>query len=657
MDQEPDAPIPIANLPFGFIDSLPAPSRLVSTFPSVFPVPSWTCGFVGGLLLLLLAPSSLAQRQMENLDRGLVAVPTGDGDVFVGWRLLGTDPPDVAFHLYRTEGDQAPVRLNEEPLTESTSFVDSGVDTARSVRYHVRPVVGGTEQEPSAPFALRSSGPSLSIPLRTPDGYSPNDASVGDLDGDGQYELVLHQVGRSHDNAHAGLTDPPIFQAYELDGTLLWEINLGINIREGAHYTQFIVYDLDGDGRAEVAMKTADGSVDGTGTVIGDPDADHRNENGYILEGPEYLTIFDGETGEALSTTDYIPPRHPDTDAPSPEQLEALWGDGYGNRVDRFLAAVAYLDGERPSLVMARGYYTRTVLAAWNWRDGELSSVWTFDTRDGHSAYRGQGNHNLGVADVDDDGRDEIIYGSAAIDDDGEGLYSTGLGHGDALHVGDLDPDRPGLEVFNIQERVGDAGANFREAGSGRIRWTKPTVSSEDEGPGRANAFNIDPRHRGAEMWVRGGGITGLFDVDGERISRKAPRFCNFGVWWDGDLQRELLSQNVIAEWDWTTSEQTPLLTASCCASNNGTKATPTLSADLFGDWREEVIWPTKDNQELRVFTSTIPTDHRFVTFMHDPVYRLGVAWQNVAYNQPPHPSFYVGREMDIPPRPAIRTP
>jgi len=611
---------------------------------------------IGGLLLGLLVPSSLAQRQMEALDRGLVAVPNGEGAVFVGWRLLGTDPAGVAFNLYRSIGENEPVRLNDEPLTESTSFVDAAVDPTRAVRYHVRPVVDGTERARSDPFALRSSGPSLSIPLETPEGYSPNDASVGDLDGDGEYELVLHQVGRSHDNAHAGMTDPPIFQAYELDGTLLWEINLGVNIREGAHYTQFMVYDFDGNGRAEIAMKTADGSVDGTGTVIGNPDADYRNEDGYILEGPEYLTIFDGETGAALATTDYIPPRHPDTHSPTPEQLEAVWGDGYGNRVDRFLGAVAYLDGERPSLVTARGYYTRTVLVAWNWRDGTLSRVWTFDTRDGHPDYRGQGNHNLSVADVDDDGRDEIVYGSAVIDDDGTGLYSTGFGHGDALHVGDLDPDRPGLEVFNIQEPVGDAGANFRAAGSGEILWTTPTVSG-DEGPGRANAFNVDPRHRGAEMWVRGGGITGLFNVDGERIAQEAPRFTNFGVWWDGDLQRELLSENVIAEWDWQASEQSPLLTASCCASNNGTKATPTLSADLFGDWREEVIWRTKDNRELRVFTSTTPTEHRFVTFMHDPVYRLGIAWQNVAYNQPPHPSFYVGRGMDAPPRPEIRTP
>src|SRR5690606_6938716 len=433
-------------------------------------------------------------------------------------------------------------------------------------------------------------------------------------------------------------------QAYELDGTLLWSINLGKNIREGAHYTQFMVYDLDGDGRAEVACKTADGTIDGKGQVIGDPDADHRNEQGHILRGPEYLTVFDGLTGAALHTTDFIPPRHPDTLTPTADELKEIWGDGYGNRCDRFLACIAYLDGKRPSLVMTRGYYTRSVLTAWNFDNGKLTRLWTFDSHDGtpgNLAYAGQGNHNISVADVDGDGRDEIIYGACVIDDNGKGLHSTGLGHGDALHVSDLDPDRPGLEVFDIQERFDDAGMHMRDARTGEILWKKPSVQAgpDGEGPGRGNAFDIDPRYPGAECWVFGGGIRGLYSAKGELITEVTPGSCNFGIWWDGDLLRELLDRNRIMKWSWNTNSLDTLLVDPECTSNNGSKATPVLSADLFGDWREEVIWRTTDNQSLRIYITTIPTEHRIVTLMQDHVYRLGIAWQNVAYNQPPHSS------------------
>lgn len=608
---------------------------------------------------LLLSYPSRAQRQMEQLDRGLIAVQD-DGKVYISWRMLGTEPDDIAFNLYRQTGKEKPVKLNPQPMAESTNYVDESVNLSLANTYFVKPVINGKEQQASA-FAEIWSQNYLRIPLQTPEGYAPNDASVGDLDGDGVYEIVLHQAGKGHDNSHRGFTDEPILEAYEWDGTLLWRINLGKNIREGAHYTQFMVYDLDGDGKAEVACKTADGTTDGKGKVIGDPAAAWRNEEGYILTGPEYLTIFDGQTGAALATTDYIPPRHPDTLTPTPEQLEKIWGDGYGNRMDRFLAAAAYLDGESPSLIMTRGYYTRAVLTAWNWRDGKLSRVWTFDSDDGtasNEAYRGQGNHNLSVGDVDHDGKDEIIFGAAVIDHNGQGLYSTGLGHGDALHFSDLNPDRPGMEVFNIQERFDDAGANFRDARTGEILWKKPSVKAADdgEGPGRGNAFDIDPRYAGAECWVAGAHIEGLFSAKGEKISDKRPRSVNFGIWWDGDLLREILDRNVISKWDWEKEALQPLLVAEGATSNNGTKATPVLSADLFGDWREEVIWREENNQALRIYTTTIPTEYRFRTLMHDPQYRLSIAWQNVAYNQPPHTSFYLGTDMQMPPRPDIIT-
>lgn len=625
----------------------------------------------------LFVIGAVEERQMEKLGRGLVAINQGDGKVFVSWRLLGTDPDAIAFNLYRATDGSRPVKLNDQPITTTTSFLDAKADLTRSNSYFIRPVLNRREQLASAQFKLPANAPPrqyLSIPLQTPQGYTPNDASVGDLNGDGEYEIVLHQTGRGRDNSQAGLTDPPVLEAYKLDGTLIWRINLGKNIREGAHYTQFMIYDLDGDGKAEVVCKTADGTVDGKGKVIGDANADYRNPEGsfittrdrsgaerrqnttgYILGGPEFLTIFDGQTGAALATTNYLPPRHPVKLNPTPEELSNTWGDGWGNRVDRFLACIAYLDGKRPSLIMCRGYYTRSVLAAWNWREGKLTHLWTFDSDDGtpgNSQYRGQGNHNLSVADVDGDGKDEIVYGAAVIDDNGKGLYSTGLGHGDALHVSDLDPEEPGLEVFNIQERFDDAGANFRDARTGKVIWKKPSVraGADGEGPGRGLALDIDPRHKGFECWVRGAAITGLFNAKGEKISETTPRSCNFGVWWDGDLLRELLDRNTISKWNWLDNSETVLLTAENCTANNGTKATPALSADILGDWREEVIWRTTDNKELRIYTTTIPTKHRFYTLMHDPQYRLSIAWQNVAYNQPPHTGFYLGEGMAKPP-------
>ena len=635
-----------------------------------------------GLMGLAFNWTAPAQRQLENLGRGLVAVRFEQEKVFVGWRLLGTDPESITFNVYREADGGKRVKLNSKPIVEATSFTDTQADLTKSNSYFVRPVLNGRERKESAAFTLPANSlvrQYLSVPLKTPEGYAPNDGSVGDLDGDGEYEFVIHQVGRGRDNSQAGITTDPILEAYKLDGTLLWRINLGRNIREGAHYTQFMVYDLDGDGKAEVACKTADGTIDGKGKVIGDPNADYRlpegstvtvrtrdgveqkrNVSGYVLSGPEYLTIFDGLTGAALATTNYIPPRHPTKLNPTTAEMAELWGDGVGNRVDRFLACVAYLDGKRPSLVMTRGYYTRSVLAAWNWRGGRLTHLWTFDSDDGtevNRKYRGQGNHNLSVADVDGDGKDEIVFGAAVIDDNGRGLYSTGLGHGDALHVSDLDPSRTGLEVFNIQERFDDAGANFRDARSGEVLWKRPSVQAgaDGEGPGRGLSLDIDPRHNGFESWVKGAGVTGLFSAKGEKISDASPRSCNFGIWWDGDVLRELLDRNTISKWNWTTGIEKLLLTADGCTSNNGTKATPVLSADILGDWREEVIWRTTDNKELRIYTTAIPTSHRFYTLMHDPQYRLSVAWQNVAYNQPPHTSFYLGEGMAKPPKPNIK--
>ncbi len=599
----------------------------------------------------------MSQRLMEALDRGVVAVPTNDGKVLVSWRLLASDEEDIAFNVYRKIKGST-VKINPKPVTRATALLDDFADKAAERTYIVRPVIKNRETRKAGFFVLKNlSDPYISIPLQIPDGYAANDGSVGDLDGDGTYEIVLHVAGRGRDNSQAGFTDPPLIQAYKLNGQLLWTINLGKNIREGAHYTQFLVYDLDGDGRAEVAMKTADGSVDGRGTVIGDSTKDWRNERGYILSGPEYLSVFNGATGAVIHTTDFIPPRAASL-VPSFQELKQIWGDGYGNRMDRFLGAVAYLDGKHPSLIMSRGYYTRTVITAWDLKDGKLQKRWTFDSNSpGNSGYAGQGNHNLTVADVDADGKDEIVFGAMCIDDDGTGLYSTGLGHGDAMHVSDLDPSVPGLEVFDIQERFDDAGCSFRSAATGAVYWKKPSIQAgaDGEGPGRGLALDIDPRYPGFECWVAGAGIKGLFDCKGNKIADRTPP-CNMGIYWDGDVLREILNGTFIGKWDYENSVTVELLNTVNfqCRSNNGTKMNPVLSADILGDWREEVIYRTSDNKELRIFSTPVPTEHRFYTLMHDPQYRLSVAWQNVAYNQPPHTSFFMGAGMNPPPRPHI---
>lgn len=612
-------------------------------------------------LLLVAANPSFSQRQMENLGRGVVAINQGAGKVYIGWRMLGTDPADIAFNLYRSVNGSTAVKLNKSPLIKTTDFIDTGIDTLKSNSYFVKAIIKGKEAETSKTFTLAAKSaalPYLSIALQTPDGYNPNDVSVGDLDGDGEYEIVLHQTGRGRDNSQAGKTDPPIIEAYKLDGTMLWRINLGRNIREGAHYTQFMVYDLDGDGIAEVACKTADGTIDGKGKVIGDSTKNWTDERGMILKGPEFLTVFNGRTGAEIHTVNYIP-RHPTKLDPTAQELKDIWGDGNGNRSDRYLAAVAYLDGVHPSLVMCRGYYTRTVLAAWDLKNGKLTRRWLFDSdaNDKNRPFRGQGNHNLSVADVDGDGKDEIVYGQMTIDDNGEGLYTTKIGHADALHVSDLDPERPGLEVFSIQERFGDAGANFRDARTGEVIWKKASVAAgaDGEGPGRGLSLDVDPRYKGFESWVAGANIRGMFDTKGNKIADRTPA-VNFGIFWDADMLSEILNSTSIGKWDYINQKTDMLFNAAKynCVHNNGTKSTPALSADLFGDWREEVMYRTRDGKELRIFTTTIPAANRFYTFMHDPQYRLSIAWQNVAYNQPPHTSFYIGPEMKAPPRPNI---
>lgn len=644
--------------------------------------------------------------QMEKLDRGVVALPAADKGIFVSWRMLGTDAPEVCFDVER-DGKVIASQI------KATHFVDEKGTAANSYRiisYQQTPKMdAAAPREVSKevkPWADLYKSITLDLPQggTTPDGhsytYTPNDCSVGDVDGDGEYEIILKwDPSNSHDNSHDGYSGDVLFDCYKLDGTKLWRINLGKNIRAGAHYTQFLVYDFDGDGKAEMVCKTSAGSVDAAGKFVSeaateseirqlDNSADYRNQRGRILTGPELLTVFNGETGKAVHTVWYNPNRAfgVGTQVAEGEQLEggfpaysSRWGDkdNYGNRGERYLACVAYLDGadKRPSAVMCRGYYTRSYLWAVDFDGKHLSTKWLHASSTPSEGAYGQGAHNLSVADVNGDGCDEILYGSAAINHDGTLLYTTGLGHGDAQHLGDLDPDRPGLEYFMVHEAY-PFGADLRDAKTGEILFR--TTGNDDTG--RGLAADIDANHRGYELWSADKAV--VRDIKGNVIASAVQRppmppmgeedwnsnerktfqavpsmpAMNFRIYWDGDLQDELLANGrpphfppYLQKWNGKEAVALPLSNGKQLfemgnsVSCNWSKATPNLQADILGDWREELIyWDESDASHLNIFTTNTPTDYRVPTLMHDHVYRMGVAWQNVGYNQPPHLGYYL---------------
>ena len=592
---------------------------------------------VAGLTALAQPKYDYSLLSTEKLDRGVVAVRQADGRAFISWRTLMTDPKGAAFDVYRNGQ-----KLNQAPLTKGgTWFIDDNptdgavyevrceMEEGRGKKEDISHLTSSISHQPSSISHLPSPIGYLPIPLQKPDDmHTANDASVADVDGDGQYEIILKwDPWNAHDNSHDGMTGPTLLDCYRLNGERLWRIDLGQNIRSGAHYTPFIVYDLDGDGKAELMVKTADGTRDAKGTVIGDSLADYRNPAGRILTGPEYISVFNGLTGAVMDTKPYIPERGDVNN----------WGDNRGNRSERYLAAVGYFGGRTPSAVFCRGYYTRSVLAAWDWDGHELKQRWVFDTNDAPwASYAGQGNHNLRVADVDGDGWDEITYGSMAVDHDGKGLYNTGMGHGDAIHL--IADHKDGqLYIWDCHENKRD-GSDLRNAKTGEVVFQ--VKSSTDVG--RAMAADIDPTNPGTEMWSIDS--RGVRNMKGEVIDHINPRglSINFGIWWDGDLLRELLDRSAVSKYDWQSNSMTVLQRLDG-QFNNGTKQNPCLSADILGDWREEVITRNRESTELRIYVSTIPTDYRINCLMQDIPYRLSVATENVGYNQPPETGFYLG--------------
>ena len=576
-------------------------------------------------------------KRMEKLNRSVISAHAKNGNL-ISWRLLATDNEQTIFKLWKNGKEM----LGEFTTDQATNYFDNG-GTA-SDWYTIDVHVGDecTEfAQASTNFTNTNSGQSgaymdikLQQPadLTMPDGsvcsYSPNDCSVGDVDGDGEYELfVKWYPSNAQDNSKGGYTGNIYIDCYKLSGTRLWRVDLGHNVRAGAHYNQFLVYDFDGDGIAELICKTSDGTVDGTGNIIGDKNADYRASSGYILTGNEFLTLFDGATGKALDTIDYKPGRGNVSD----------WGDNYGNRVDRFTACVAYLDGQNPYACFGRGYYTRAAMTAYTVQNGKLKEYWAFDT--GHNSSvkgYGDGNHHSMGADVDGDGKDEVVLGSAVIDDNGKLLYTSGLGHGDAIHIGDFDPTNPGVEIFMChEEEKSGFGISLRDGKTGKLLFKEDGAGDT----GRCIADNLIAGNGGAEMIGSHNGNVYSCTGDHKQVlswSEITKWGQNSVVYWTDTAERAVLDRTMADQYG-----KGRVFTGDGAGYNNASKSNACITADIMGDWREEMLFPV-GSDTIRVFTTTYTTEYNLYTLMHNPQYRIQTAAQNNGYNQPPHTDFYL---------------
>ncbi len=566
------------------------------------------------------------ERILEKLDRGIIALPVRNKEVYVGWRLLETDSGSAAFNVYRISGNNSPLRLNEKPVTSTTDFVDRNPLKKGTATYFVRSIMNGVEGAPSENTSvnLETSRDSC-ISVKLGGDYSAIKLGVGDLDGDGQYEYVIKQpkinldpwIGDGRPGRGYWKPSPGTYklEAYRLDGTMMWQYDMGWSIEMGVWFSPFVIYDLDGDGCAEVALKAGEG--------------DPRQPDGHVSGGPEYLMILDGKTGKEMARTDWLPREGYVTD-------ESL---------NRNQLCVAYLDGKTPCIIAERGTYDVIALAAYALENGRLRQLWTWNDREEEGlSYTAQGAHCVHAVDVDDDGRDEIIIGSAVVDDNGVGLWSnagmltprggmygynsgSGRGHPDHCVVGELNPDHSGLEVYICYEPAMEKnGVCQLDAKTGKLLWG---IGERSDHCHYGLMADIDPDEPGVELWAGDEGLDNywLFSAQGKLLSKEENQ-SRLAAFWDADLQREYLNKDKNCLINFSAGME-------CSAKF---PAVPLAIADVIGDWREEVIVAVPG--ELRIYTSTIPATDWRITLMRDPVYRLGVC--QVSQGYPSLPAFKV---------------
>ena len=618
--------------------------------------------------LLAVTTCVSAQRLMENLGRGVVAINKGSGNVYISWRLLGTDPDNISFNIYRSTGGATAVKLNTAAITVTTDYSDSGVDTTKSNSWFVKPVVNGTEQAQSSAFTLAANAGKksyISLPLQSLTGYAALHVYVGDLDGDGEYDYV---VKRFPDDSTKNI----YLEAYLNNGTYKWRIDLGPNMERGNYSANpfVLVYDFDSDGKAEVFTRSGEGTKFADGTTIGDANSDGVTDyrtfppttvGGYMLLGdncPEYVSMVNGLTGKELARTDYLA-------RGAKSNWTALWGDNYGHRMNFNFVGVAYFDGVHPSIIASSGEGTLMDIVAWDYAGSKFTKKWTWSSK-GRTYTNSQhwaDFHNIRVVDLDADGKDEVSWGVNAMDDNGSPLYyaPSDLGHGDRFGIGDFDPSRSGLEGFVIQQHATGTdtvplAAVFDAKTGTRIK----TINGPSGDVSRGDVADIDPRYKGMEYFSYAAG--GVLNCKGVSISSAIPHPA-LSIWWDGDLLREFLdaadangTNPVINKWNYTTSSSDRLLSLYNEGGAYSTKTTyagrPPLYGDIMGDWREEIVCENGDRTELRIFSTSTPAVRRIYTLMHNPAYRLCI---NLKYYLPtPYPDFYLGDSMSDPSKPNI---